>query len=64
MDLVVDLVATTDRMPAESEQQTVLMGLRLARCPVPRAGLIEMAHQMLLVREALRALPGLRQKTT
>jgi HPr kinase/phosphorylase len=66
VDLVVDLVDTLDRMPEEADQQTEILGVGLARCPVPRTGLTGLGHQILLVREALRALPaaGLRQKTT
>ena len=35
---------------------TELDGVSIARCPVPRAGKIDSRHQVLLIREALRAL--------
>ena len=51
--LVVDLV-------------TELEGITLARCPVPKAGIVDSRHQVLLIREALRALSptGRRVKKT
>ncbi|MGV3651604.1 MAG: HPr kinase/phosphorylase [Devosia sp.] len=66
IDLVVDLVDAFDRMPEETEQSAQIAGVVLPRCPVPRNGLIELGHRVLLVREALRHLPHplLRQKTT
>ena len=66
IDLVIDLVDARDRMPEESEQSVLVEGVLLPRCPVPRSGLAELGHQVLLVREALRLLPAhpLRQKTT
>ena len=51
--LVVDLVETLERMPEDSAFSTELLGVTVARCPVPRIGVIETAHQLLLVREAL-----------
>lgn len=54
--LVVDLVEELARMPEESEFATELMEVRLARCPVPRDGVTDTRHQLLLVREALRRL--------
>ncbi|HWA43978.1 MAG TPA: aldolase [Hypericibacter adhaerens] len=66
LHLVVDLVDTLERMVEEDALVTTLGGLRLARCPVPRAGIVDSRHQLLLIREALRALnprrPG-RKKT-
>jgi hypothetical protein len=66
--LVVDLVDRLERMVEEHELLTEVMGVALPRCPVPRSGLAELGHQMLLVSEALRALPvqplTARQKTT
>lgn len=56
LHLVVDLVDGLARMPEESEFETELMGVRLARCPVPRDGAADPRHQLLLVREALRRL--------
>ena len=35
---------------------TELEGIAVARCPVPRAGKVDSRHQVLLIREALRAL--------
>jgi serine kinase of HPr protein (carbohydrate metabolism regulator) len=69
LDLVVDLVERCARMPEEAEFRTALFGVALARCPAPRLGVGGALHQILLVREALRAIvegqPGLmRQKTT
>ncbi|HHY48437.1 MAG TPA: hypothetical protein GYA10_01635 [Alphaproteobacteria bacterium] len=59
LHLVVDLVETLDRMVEEDELQTEVLGQRLARCPAPRWGIGELAHQCLLVGEAIRALsPG------
>lgn len=57
LHLVVDLVEATDRMLEEDALTTELLGLPVARCPVPRAGKIDTLHQLLLVGEALRALP-------
>lgn len=56
VDLVVDLVDTVDRMVEEEALTTTLLGVRVARCPVPRAGLVPFGHQLLLVREGLLAL--------
>ena len=67
LHLVVDLVDTLERMVEEDELVTEVLGHRLARCPVPRCGLIEGRHQILLVNEALTALAPARiarQKTT
>lgn len=59
LHLVVDLVETLVRMPEESEFGTELLGLHLARCPVPKDGVADPRHQLVLVREALRRLsPG------
>jgi len=56
LDLVVDLLPEFDRMPEEDELATQLAGVMLARAPVPRAGLIALGHQVLLVVEAVAAL--------
>ena len=53
---MVDLVDAYERMIEEDELVTELEGMRLARCPVPRAGKVDSRHQVLLIREALRAL--------
>jgi serine kinase of HPr protein (carbohydrate metabolism regulator) len=65
--LVVDLVDRMERMVEEDELVTEVLGVALPRCPVPKVGVTELGHQMLLVQEALRALPAgkaPRQKTT
>jgi serine kinase of HPr protein (carbohydrate metabolism regulator) len=67
LHLVVDLVETLERMVEEDALETSLEGVVLARCPVPRAGKVDSRHQMLLIREALRAFGPVKkapQKTT
>jgi serine kinase of HPr protein (carbohydrate metabolism regulator) len=56
LHLVIDLVDQLERMVEEDSLVTVLDGVRVARCPVPRAGIVDSRHQVLLIREALRAL--------
>ena len=56
VDLVVDLVDDLVRMLEEAALTTDLLGVTLPRCPVPRRGAVDPAHQMLLVEEALSAL--------
>lgn len=56
LHLVVDLVETLERMPAGAEFRTALFGLSLHRCPMPRRGVVDTGHQLLLLREAMRAL--------
>jgi len=66
LHLVIDLVDGLERMVEEDALVTALEGVTLARCPVPRAGLVDSRNQMLLIREALRALsptPATRKKT-
>ena len=66
LNLVVDLVDEVQRMVEEDALVTNLEGISIARCPVPRAGKIDSRHQLLLIREALRALsppPVTRKKT-
>lgn len=66
LHLVVDLVDEVERMVEEDALVTILEGVSIARCPVPRAGRIDSRHQLLLIREALRALspaPATRKKT-
>lgn len=66
LHLVVDLVDGLERMVEEDALVTNLEGVSIARCPVPRAGKIDSRHQLLLIREALRALSppqGSRKKT-
>jgi serine kinase of HPr protein (carbohydrate metabolism regulator) len=62
LHLVVDLVARLERMPEAAEFATALCGVPLARCPVPRAGVVDLRHQLLLVREALDARAPARQE--
>ncbi len=56
LHLVVDLVDTLERMVEEDALTVELFGVSLPRAPVPRAGVVDARHQMLLIREALRAL--------
>lgn len=56
LHLVVDLVDALERMVEEDALVTELQGITLARCPVPRAGIVDSRHQVVLIREALRAL--------
>ncbi len=66
LHLVVDLVDEVERMVEEDALVTILEGISIARCPVPRAGKIDSRHQLLLIREAVRALspkPVTRKKT-
>jgi serine kinase of HPr protein (carbohydrate metabolism regulator) len=56
VDLVVDLVDDLARMLEETALTTDLLDVTLPRCPVPRRGVADPAHQMLLVEEALSAL--------
>ncbi len=68
LHLVIDLVPTLERMVEEEELVTDLLGITLPRCPVPQAGIVDARHQLLLIKEALRAvIPGkraARQKDT
>lgn len=57
LHLVVDLVETLERMVEEEALFTELEGVTLARAPVPRRGVVDPIHQLLLVMEALRELP-------
>jgi serine kinase of HPr protein (carbohydrate metabolism regulator) len=56
--LVVDLVERLERMVVEEALTTDLLGVTLPRCPVPRRGVVDAAHQLLLVEEALAVLGG------
>lgn len=68
LHLVVDLVPTLERMVEEEELTTELLGVTLPRCPVPQIGVVDPRHQLLLIKEALRAItprkPAARQKGT
>jgi HPr kinase/phosphorylase len=63
LDLVVDLVDALERMPEESALSAGILGIRLPRCPAPRAGVIEDGHRLSLVREAV-AIAGSGPKTS
>ena len=56
--LVVDMVATLERMVEEDALETELEGVTVPRCPVPKAGIIDSRHQILLIREAIRTFGG------
>ncbi|MEO6011979.1 MAG: hypothetical protein ABIQ30_00125 [Devosia sp.] len=59
LHLVVDMVDTLERMVEEDALKTEIEGVTLDRCPVPRAGKVDSRHQVMLIREAVRALsPG------
>jgi hypothetical protein len=60
---VIDLVETLDRMVEEDELTTELFGVSVPRAPVPRNGVVDARHQLLLVREAIRAVGSPRVKT-
>ena len=56
LHLVIDLVEDFARMLEEEEFTTDLLGMTVARAPVPNADVIGLGHQMLLVKEAIAAL--------
>jgi serine kinase of HPr protein (carbohydrate metabolism regulator) len=68
LHLVVDLVDELVRMVEEDALETDLLGVPLKRCPVPRRGVVDANHQLLLIGEALAqfqpAQPDRRQKFT
>ena len=55
-------------MLEEDALVTELFGVSVARAPVPRAGVVDARHQLLLIGEAIAAVnapvPVARQKTT
>lgn len=57
LDLVIDLVPDMVRMLEEDAMVTELAGMTLARAPVPYGNVISLGHQILLVVEAIAALP-------
>ena len=63
LHLVIDLVETLERMLEEDALSTELFGVTVPRAPVPRNGVIDARHQLLLVREAIRAVGSPRAKT-
>lgn|GEM_PF-7100275 len=67
VDLVVDLVDHFERMPEPSAFQTSLLGVTVGRCPMPRRGLVDPDHQMLILRECVKSpgfLASLAENTT
>lgn len=56
LHLVIDLVPDLVRMLEEEELVTELSGIQIARAPVPYGDVVSVAHQMLLVIEAIAAL--------
>lgn len=59
LHLLIDLVPELVRMPESHAFTAELLGLAVARAPVPQAGQIGLEHQMLLVSEAIAALDPL-----
>ena len=53
IDLVVDMTEELIRFLEDEELVTELEGVRVARCPVPERAIIDSAHQILLVSEAI-----------
>lgn len=53
LHLVVDMVGELIRFLEEGDFVTELEGVALPRCPVPERGVVDSAHQILLIREAL-----------
>ena len=66
LHLVVDLVDDLVRMVEDDDLATDLLGVTLPRCPVPRRGVADAGHQLLLVGAAVEALGSRarRQETT
>ena len=58
LDLLIDLVPDFIRMLEEDELNAQLAGVQVARAPVAQTGLAGLGHQVLLVLEAIRALPS------
>jgi serine kinase of HPr protein (carbohydrate metabolism regulator) len=57
LHLVIDLVPDMARMLEEDALTTELSGITLPRAPVPYGSVISLGHQILLVVEAIAALP-------
>lgn len=57
LSLVVDLGDALVRMVEEGALTTDVLGVTVPRCPVPRRTVVDGGHQLLLIEEALRALP-------
>jgi serine kinase of HPr protein (carbohydrate metabolism regulator) len=56
LSLVVDLGDALVRMVEEDALTTDVLGVAVPRCPVPRRGVVDSGHQLLLIEEAVRAL--------
>jgi HPr kinase/phosphorylase len=56
LDLVVDLVGELIRFLEEDDLVTEIDGIACVRCPVPERSVVDSAHQILLVGEALSQL--------
>lgn len=56
LDLVVDLVPALERMPESSSFTTRVLGHIVPACPIPARGVVDSAHQLLLVEERLAEL--------
>ncbi len=63
LDLVVDMVEDLVRFLEDEDFVTELEGVELARCQVPERAIVDSAHQILLVNEALTALGTAREAT-
>jgi serine kinase of HPr protein (carbohydrate metabolism regulator) len=62
LHLVVDLVGELIRFLEEEDLVTDIDGVEIARCPVPERAVVDSAHQILLVGEALRELAAVSAK--
>lgn len=51
--LVIDLVDEPERFLEPEALQTEIKGIRLARAPIPRRGVVDSTHQYLLLEEAV-----------
>lgn len=58
LDLVIDLVPEMERMLEDESLATQVEGIAVPRAPVPEARLVGLGHQVLLVVEAIAALPN------
>ncbi|WIJ25015.1 HPr kinase/phosphorylase [Devosia sp. RR2S18] len=56
LHLVIDLVPDFTRMLEEDALVTELLGMSLARAPIPQSGLTSLGHQLLLAVEAIAAV--------
>lgn len=53
LDLIVDMTEELIRFHEDEALAIELEGVRVAHCPVPERGVVDSAHQMLLVSEAI-----------